>query len=342
MPPDQSWLSPAAHTVYARLVHAELRRLGFSPDAIRSASDVDWDILQQDSQFLSLETLTKLLDSAIALTGHPGLGFAVGMHTDVSAHGPGGYAAVTAPTIRAAVEVVEHYSSLRQHLGHFVIEQVEPPVLRLDEEQTPSQVREYLLGHFATGMLRLLETVSGLPLQQEVTLEWPLPRPDWADQVAGHAGKWIFGSDALRLHLPAGLFAQACLGADPDAHRQALRDCEHQLQHRLRGGDLSERIKNRLLSCEYHYPTLAQMAAQEHMTARTLIRHLGNEGVRYQQLLDEVRSEQACWLLEHTDLSVELIAERLGYQDTSNFSRTFRRWLGCPPRTYRQHSQATR
>ena len=78
------------------------------------------------------------------------------------------------------------------------------------------------------------------------------------------------------------------------------------------------------------------MAEQEHLTARTLIRHLGSEGVRYQQILDQVRSEQACWLLEHTDLSVELIAERLGYQDTSNFSRTFRRWQGCPPRSYRQ------
>ena len=341
MPPDQSWLSPAAHPVYTRLVHAELRRLGFTADAIRAASDVDWDALQQDNQFLSLETLSKLLDSAIALTGHPGLGFAVGMHTDVSAHGPGGYAAVTAPTIGAAVEVIEQYSTLRQHLGHFVIEQHEPPVLRLDEEQMPLRLREYVLGHFTNAMLRLLETVSGQPLQQEVTLEWPLPRPDWADQVAGYVGRWVFGSDALRLHLPAGLFEQACLGADPDVHRQALRDCEHQLQHQRRGGDLSERIKKRLLSCEYRYPTLAQMAELEHMTPRTLIRHLGNEGVRFQQLLDEVRSDQACWLLEHTELSVELIAERLGYQDTSNFSRTFRRWLGCPPRAYRQRSQAT-
>ncbi|MEL0169283.1 MAG: helix-turn-helix domain-containing protein [Pseudomonadaceae bacterium] len=341
MPPDSSWLSPAVHPVYSRLVHAELRRLGHSPEQIRNACNVDWDAVQQANQFLSLEYLTKLLEGAITLTGHPGLGFAVGMHTDVSAHGPGGYAAVTAPTIGAAVDTVEHYANLRQHLAHFVIEQTEPPVLRLEEEQMPAQAREYLLGHFATAMLRLLETASGLALQQEITIEWPLPRPEWADEVADFAGTWIFDSDAMRLRLPAGLFDMACLAADPDIHRQALRDCEHQLQHQRRGGDLSERIKKRLLSCEYRYPTLAQMAELEHMTPRTLIRHLGNEGMRFQQLLDDVRSEQACWLLEHTELSVELIAERLGYQDTSNFSRTFRRWLGCPPRAYRQRSQAT-
>ena len=43
----------------------------------------------------------------------------------------------------------------------------------------------------------------------------------------------------------------------------------------------------------------------------------------------------ACWLLVHTDLSVEAVAERLGYSDTSNFSRTFRRWLGMPPNAFR-------
>lgn len=78
------------------------------------------------------------------------------------------------------------------------------------------------------------------------------------------------------------------------------------------------------------------MACAEHMAPRTLIRHLQAEGVRYQSLLDEVRSDQACWLLSQTSHSIESIAERLGYQDTSNFSRTFRRWLGVTPRQFRQ------
>lgn len=68
---------------------------------------------------------------------------------------------------------------------------------------------------------------------------------------------------------------------------------------------------------------------------RTLIRRLREEGSSYQQLLDSVREELACWLLIQTDLPVEAIAERVGYADTSNFSRTFRRWLGVTPREFR-------
>ena len=49
-----------------------------------------------------------------------------------------------------------------------------------------------------------------------------------------------------------------------------------------------------------------------------------------------MRQELACWLLQNTELSVEAVAERLGYRDTSNFSRTFRRWLGMTPNAWRK------
>jgi AraC-like DNA-binding protein len=49
-----------------------------------------------------------------------------------------------------------------------------------------------------------------------------------------------------------------------------------------------------------------------------------------------VRSELAAWWLTETQLPIERIAEKLGYQDTSNFSRTFRRWFGMPPLAMRK------
>ena len=71
----------------------------------------------------------------------------------------------------------------------------------------------------------------------------------------------------------------------------------------------------------------------------TMLEVLREEGVNYQQLLDRVREDLACWWLLHSDLTVETIADRLGYQDTSNFSRTFRRWLGVTPRAFRDAQQ---
>jgi len=340
MPSAPYWLGPAVHPVYARLVYAELLRQGLTATQLQTDSALDWQRLLHDNHFLNLNQLQTLLLQAVALSGQPWLGFAVGMHTDVSAHGPAGYAAVTASTLKEGILLSERYASLRQHLARFRLESVEPPVLVLDELKVPDTLREYLLGHFVTGMLRLLETLGGQPLQQRIGIDWPLARPDWWTEVEGYAARWRFGSDALRIHLPQGLLQQPCLGADADACAQALRDCEHQLDRQQRGGSMSERIKLRLLRCEPPYPTLVELAAQENLSARTLIRHLHSEGTRYQVLLDDLRSEQATWLLLHSELSMERIAERLGYQDTSNFSRTFRRWHGCAPRDYRLRHQS--
>ena len=86
-------------------------------------------------------------------------------------------------------------------------------------------------------------------------------------------------------------------------------------------------------------PTLQDMAEKENLTERTFMRHLQAEGTSYQQLLDDVRQERACWLLENTDTTVEAIAHSLGYEDASNFSRTFKRWCGQTPREFKLSRQ---
>jgi len=41
-------------------------------------------------------------------------------------------------------------------------------------------------------------------------------------------------------------------------------------------------------------------------------------------------------LLTETPLSVELIAEQLGYSDASNFAKAFKGWNGMSPSEFRQ------
>jgi len=336
---QQLWLSPSIHPVYARLICAELRRRGFTDSQILQGTRLNWDTLHHDNRFLSFDQMHRLVLHALTLSECPWLGIEVGRHTDVSAHGAAGYASIVTSNVRSAVSIINRYSSLRQNIAAFRVEPQQPTMLVLDERLILPELREYLLGHFTTGVLRLLETATGLPLHQELTLHWPMPETDWSEAYRQVAGNVVFNSTQLRLELPKGYLDSPCLAADPEAERLALRDCENQLQRLVRGGSLSERIKQRLLNCDNQYPTLEQMAAQEHMAPRTLIRHLNDEGVRYQTLLDDVRCDLACWFLSQTDLSIESVAERLGYLDPTNFSRTFRRWLGVTPRGFRQQAR---
>lgn len=62
-------------------------------------------------------------------------------------------------------------------------------------------------------------------------------------------------------------------------------------------------------------------------------RQLGESVYTY---LTRQRLEKAKALLTHTDLPVQRIAEQVGYQDPSAFSRRFHRWYGLSPRAFRR------
>ena len=68
----------------------------------------------------------------------------------------------------------------------------------------------------------------------------------------------------------------------------------------------------------------------------TLKRKLATFGVTYSDLLDEQRLEAALLQLRADAASIDAIAERLGYSDTANFGRAFRRWTGISPAAYRR------
>jgi AraC-like DNA-binding protein len=62
---------------------------------------------------------------------------------------------------------------------------------------------------------------------------------------------------------------------------------------------------------------------------------LHQRSTSFQQLLDDTRRELACQYLLQLSLSVTEVAYLLGFNDTSNFARAFKRWTGCSPSAFR-------
>lgn len=62
---------------------------------------------------------------------------------------------------------------------------------------------------------------------------------------------------------------------------------------------------------------------------------LQQRSTSFQQLLDDTRRELACQYLLQLSLSVTEVAYLLGFNDTSNFARAFKRWTGRSPSAFR-------
>ena len=89
-------------------------------------------------------------------------------------------------------------------------------------------------------------------------------------------------------------------------------------------------------------PRIAEAAEAIGMSVRALQRRLAAEGVSYEGLVAQSRLRSAVHLLERTDATILDIALDLGYSDHAHFTRAFRRWMGVPPREFRQRTRHAR
>ena len=55
----------------------------------------------------------------------------------------------------------------------------------------------------------------------------------------------------------------------------------------------------------------------------------------WRELRDALRGTSADYTKIPSRLTVEAIAQRLGFSEPTSFSRAFRRWTGMTPRTFR-------
>lgn len=337
---DPNWLSPSLHPTYARLMCAQLQRRQVDMTELFCGNSLTSEELQHRSRFISYEQFRRLILTAMQLTQCPWLGLEMTSLLKVSAHGPLGYGALAAPTLGEALALIQRSMPIRQKIYQFDVERRDDQhvTLVLRERFDTRDLHEFFHVVLLGSLMDLLETAIGRSVP-ELVVNFDFAAPLWLERYHQHYPDAVlrFGEAETTIQLPLSLLTMSCLTADDYAWRNAVRECDQLLAQHDAGTDLASAIKTSLFELTAPYPRLDEMAERHQMSVRTLIRHLKQEETSYQNLLDEVRQELACWHLQNTGLRIEEIAERLGFVDTSNFSRVFRRWFGKTPSEFREH-----
>ena len=97
---------------------------------------------------------------------------------------------------------------------------------------------------------------------------------------------------------------------------------------------MADQVRHLLLSQPPGSITEEDVARALFVSKRTLARRLAREGSGYRTIRDSVLSQLADRYLRESNLTVEAVAELLGYHDAANFRRAFRRWYGVAPSIY--------
>ncbi len=79
-----------------------------------------------------------------------------------------------------------------------------------------------------------------------------------------------------------------------------------------------------------------QVADHLNISVRHFSRRLTDEGTSFKRIQEQVRRQIAEAWLQDGKISIGEMAERLGFNDESAFSRAFRRWTGQSPRAFQR------
>lgn len=101
-------------------------------------------------------------------------------------------------------------------------------------------------------------------------------------------------------------------------------------------GSRVTQLISKAISRHEHAPTLDEVALQLGRSSSSLRRQLHQEGTSFQTIKDTWRKELAEHLLLNPTNTLEFIANRLGFECSSVFSRAFKSWTGLSPSQFRQ------
>jgi AraC-like DNA-binding protein len=108
------------------------------------------------------------------------------------------------------------------------------------------------------------------------------------------------------------------------------------LSRKSQSGTLRIAVENAISPLLPHGQANANVVAEKlGMRERTLTRRLAEEGVKFNEIQQQLKASLAIRYLEEDGMSISSIAWLLGYQDASSFSHACRRWTGKSPRDLR-------
>ncbi|MGY1847434.1 AraC family transcriptional regulator [Blastococcus sp. SYSU DS1021] len=330
----------ARGTGSAALLCALAEEHGLPRGRLLGAAGIPAAALDDPAAEITAEQEVRLVAALAAeLPEHGGL--AAGVRYRLATYGIWGFALLSSRTLREGHEVSMRFLDLTYALTRVSAQEHHGELaLFFDDLELPEPVRRFVLLRDASAALQLWRESLGRPVVP-LRVELRLPQP--ADPAPYHAAFGVpprFGAARSVLVFDAALLDQPLPQAAPLTAALCEAQCRELLERRVSRRGLSGQVRDLLLRRPQEMPGQEAVAAELHMSVRTLRRHLEEEGTSFRAVVDQTRRHLAEELLVTVGLSVEQVAERIGYSEASAFVHAFRRWTGVSPRRWARSARA--
>lgn len=313
---------------------------GHDEQDLLAGTDLSHARLKDPQLRISSLQYDTLMMNALRVSGDPALCYELGLRSPLTKHGFVGFGLATCATLRDAIELGQRYLHARAPLfdSRLALEGDEV-VVDLNERIALGRAREFTLSVTLVELCCLFSRLISAhkpPAEWRTEIRLPFPEPPYYAAWRERLPRIRFDQGVTQIRFPASLLDQPIATANPMAAQLAIAQCEQELESLQGGRSLRDQVRRQLVCQDGGYPDLATVARQLCLSERTLKRRLQQEGLSFQGLLDSRRAEDSKRLLARAQLSIEQVAEGVGYRDPANFTRAFRKWTGLSPRAWRQ------
>lgn len=329
-------MSATALTSWAKAIRRTVELAGVDAAPLFAQAGLDMAALNDPNARYPVERTAQLWRLAVAATGNPALALEVARQVTPTTFHALGYSQVASTTLKEAFERTLRYFRIVTDAGELrFFQEAERYCFETRVQLGADGPAQEGVDAFIAVIARM---VRGLAGRDALPLALELSRPEPEDPEPYRRCFRVmpsFGAEANRLWYAAELIERPLDGANPELARANDQIVIEHLA-RLERSQLAHKVRSLIVSMlPDGVPNAEQIAAQVHLSPRSLQRKLADEGTSYSALLEASREELARAYLAGGTHTVSEVTFLLGFSDVSAFSRAFRRWTGMAPSAYR-------
>jgi AraC-like DNA-binding protein len=318
--------------------------LGIGRDTVLDKTNLSLADLERDGTLISFLQALKFLRSLLKQSPRPDIGLLIGSRYQISTYGVLGYAMMSCPTWLDALQLADNYYRAASSLAHLeVVPSDSPGIVTLLARPFYPDLRD--IEPFTIEKLFASLVAVSRPLLQKPALprsvSFAYPNPGYASEYEKTFCCPVrFDAPENRFEWDLELLTQPLLQANKVSAQMGRKLCEEFVSQHQGEESWSRKVSDLLIACPGSPPDMERVANTLNVSSRTLRRNLRLENTTFQAISDQLRHELSKRYLQNSRLNLDEIAHLVGFTETTNFRRAFRRWEGQPPAKYRRQVQA--
>lgn len=304
--------------------------------------------LQKHDVKIPSSQFTEFLTLAHEKVSNTEFWFEYGSSLTIAAHGSVGQALMSCENLKQTVNLLIRYYQIQFPLldlsydfdDAYCIVQLNRFEEDIEEEEEIERENFGAEIFFTTLHNNIRQLVNRPDLVITFHFDKPQPSESVLNIYHNYLGENVaFDKPFPQLRLPIEYLDLPITFSNPVMQKFYVQHCEQLLQEMEAKDDIVNQVRQHILATPGEFPNLDQVAEKMNVSIRTLRRKLDQHDTSFQSILNTIREQIATKYLQTTHLTVEQIAQLVGYSDTSNFRRAFQKWTGTTPSAYRRSTQ---